>query len=358
MRILLLGEMSGVHNYLRTGLKALGHDVVLYSNGDGYKNIQSDGVLFENFSDSNWFSNYQRTYRDSVKRASEYTGFDVVSFISTRIYPTLINKKIMDIVKSNNGIVSLISGGNDYALFKAYKNGAFQYYFMDYDDVVSSQYTSNFLKAAAIKNVEEYMAAKSNIIIPVLYDYWIGYKGRTNLHSVIPQPIDLSRFEYRRNEIRDKIVIFHGITREKVKGTPFIRVALQRIQETYGNKVEVILNGRMPQDEYLAVMNRANIVVDQCCCYGYGINANQAMAMGKIVLASNSDENNAALGVVDNPVFRITPDSDQIYEQLKTVIDQSDIFPMLGEKSRKYVEDYHDCRTVAQRYIDAWAEKQ
>ena len=157
MKILLLGEMSGVHKYLRTGLRNLGHEVVLYSNGDGYKNIESDGRIFDLFNGSSWLANYKKTYDDAVEKAQRYKGYDVVSFMSTRIYPTMINRRIMDIVKENNKYVSLISGGNDYALYKAYKSGKFKYYFMDYDNSVSKQYSSNIFKALAIKNVEEYL---------------------------------------------------------------------------------------------------------------------------------------------------------------------------------------------------------
>ena len=41
MRILLLGEYSGVHYNLSVGLKALGHDVTLASGGDYWKAIES-----------------------------------------------------------------------------------------------------------------------------------------------------------------------------------------------------------------------------------------------------------------------------------------------------------------------------
>jgi len=42
MRILLVGEFSRLHNSLKEGLIALGHEVVLISNGDGFKNYPSD----------------------------------------------------------------------------------------------------------------------------------------------------------------------------------------------------------------------------------------------------------------------------------------------------------------------------
>ena len=42
MKILLLGEYSNVHNTLADGLRALGHEVTVASNGDFWKNYPRD----------------------------------------------------------------------------------------------------------------------------------------------------------------------------------------------------------------------------------------------------------------------------------------------------------------------------
>ena len=42
MRILLLGEYSRLHNSLKEGLVALGHEVVLVGDGDGFKDYPVD----------------------------------------------------------------------------------------------------------------------------------------------------------------------------------------------------------------------------------------------------------------------------------------------------------------------------
>lgn len=42
MRILLVGEYSNVHNTLAQGLRALGHEVCVISNGDFWKNYPRD----------------------------------------------------------------------------------------------------------------------------------------------------------------------------------------------------------------------------------------------------------------------------------------------------------------------------
>ena len=42
MKILLLGEYSNVHATLAKGLRALGHEVLVVSNGDFWKNYPRD----------------------------------------------------------------------------------------------------------------------------------------------------------------------------------------------------------------------------------------------------------------------------------------------------------------------------
>ena len=45
MRILLLGEYSGLHCSLADGLRALGHEVCVASDGCGWKNYPRDIAL-------------------------------------------------------------------------------------------------------------------------------------------------------------------------------------------------------------------------------------------------------------------------------------------------------------------------
>ena len=49
MKILLIGEFSRLHNSLKEGLMALGHEVILVNNGDGFKNFPADISIRANF---------------------------------------------------------------------------------------------------------------------------------------------------------------------------------------------------------------------------------------------------------------------------------------------------------------------
>ena len=51
MRILLIGEYSGLHNSLKEGLEKNGHEVTLIGSGDGFKkypmDINIESTIFE-----------------------------------------------------------------------------------------------------------------------------------------------------------------------------------------------------------------------------------------------------------------------------------------------------------------------
>ena len=50
MKILLVGEYSRLHNTLKEGLSALGHEVTIVGDGDGFKNFPVDVSIKPAFS--------------------------------------------------------------------------------------------------------------------------------------------------------------------------------------------------------------------------------------------------------------------------------------------------------------------
>ena len=95
MRILLIGEYSNLHNSLKVGLIANGHEVKLVSAEDGFKGFKSDFHLKDNnfnktpylisrlfkFFFGYYFSFYAKSYKFHLirKKLKEY---DVVQLIN------------------------------------------------------------------------------------------------------------------------------------------------------------------------------------------------------------------------------------------------------------------------------------
>ena len=353
MKVLLLGEYSSLHRYLKEGLQKIsGVEVELYANGDGWKNISgADGALFEWGKDK---LGKVKTLTSALRTAKAFKNYDVVQIINPQIYPSLINTKIIKKLKKNNKSISTVAAGYDYALLKAYNNFEFDYYMLQYDNYLENFYSKDSFSGREKIKSEEKVIKMSDIIIPSLYEYTLGYKNESKLANVIPFPINTDKIEYSDNVFGDKVVFFHGINREEAKGTAFIRKALEKLKSDYPDEVEVIIDGHMPFDKYVELMKRTNVVIDQCCSYGYGINACLAMAQGKVVMSGSRPETIAAFGVDKSPIFHIQPDIDQIYKQLVYILENKNNIGTWGIESRKYVENTHNYIKVARQYIDAW----
>ena len=188
----------------------------------------------------------------------------------------------------------------------------------------------------------------------MLYEYKIGYKNHPNAYHVIPQPINTKNIIYRNNIVKDKIFFFHGINREDFKGTPFIREAMTRLQNKYPSDVEILLDGHMPFDKYMDIITKANVVIDQCCGYGYGINACISMAQGRVVMAPAREETLQEFGINNCPIIHVKPDVDYIYNQMAGILERKNKITEIGYESRLYVESMHNYIEVAKQYIDAW----
>jgi glycosyltransferase involved in cell wall biosynthesis len=193
-----------------------------------------------------------------------------------------------------------------------------------------------------------------------MYEYAVAYRALQKSKSImifptIPLPIESADL-IPSNIIRSKIVIFHGLN-TSMKGSEFIIEALETIKSKYPDKVEVILDGKMPLNEYLELISRTNIVVDQCYGYSYGMNALYSMAMGKVVLSGNEPECEIEFGVKNIPIVNILPNAKDIEEKIEHLINNQSLIDDYSKRSIEFVNNFHNITVVAQQYIDIFNER-
>jgi glycosyltransferase involved in cell wall biosynthesis len=351
MKVLLLGEYSSFHRYLKEGLRELGVEVTLVANGDGWKQIPGCDIQLYNETKKG-LSLYIEKYIHIPYIVRKLKNYDVVQLINPRIFPDRINLGMIKRLIKMNKRVYLSACGGGYANVKAYLEHKFDYYPYDFDKFSLNVYDSN--TKFGRKNIKDAIFIENNVnmIIPILYEYSIGHIG--DVSNVIPAAINVDDIVYKRNDISDKIVFFHGLNGEDRKGTQFIRKAMELLKEKYPNDVEIIIDGHMPFEKYVKVLEKTNVVVDQCLTYGYGINACISMAQGKVVMAPCRSETLNAFGVSEAPIIHIEPNVDQIFSQMEYLVHNRNIIPDIGAESRKYVERLHDYKKVAAQYIEVW----
>jgi glycosyltransferase involved in cell wall biosynthesis len=192
-----------------------------------------------------------------------------------------------------------------------------------------------------------------NGYIPIWYEYAEPFRNHPKTLKTIRIPINAAKFEYTPNIVKDKIVFFHGRpSRPGAKGTAYIEEAFKRMKNRYGDIAEFHVAGGLPFKEYMSLVARTNVILDDTNSYSIAMNGLFSLAQGKIVLGGAEREGNEELGLMDNPVINIVPDVNQICEAIEFLIKNKDTFVELGKKGREFVERNHDFKEIARLYVN------
>jgi glycosyltransferase involved in cell wall biosynthesis len=191
-------------------------------------------------------------------------------------------------------------------------------------------------------------------IIPVMYEYEVAYRNHPKYLSTIPLSIATDKIRYTPNIVKDKIVVFHGLNRYGFKGTKIVEEAFETLSSRYPDDLELIIDGNLPLDEYLELISRVNIIIDQVFSYSCGMNALYSLAMGKVVFGGAEPDSLESLNIDSSPVVNIKPEAEDIVKKVEYFLQNREKIEKLGYKSRRFVERYHDSEVVARQYLDIW----
>lgn len=337
MKILLIGEFSGVHNNLKRELKRLGHQVVLAAGGDGYRGFgyNIDLKPFKRFRPFNQLFNTVHILLNIHKLC----GYDIVQFITPFVFPTPFLWLGLHrlIIKKNNKKVYYVCGGDpDLLSIK----GMFKYF---PHDESSAKYTHLKIR------YNKWFIGNVDRIIPSMYEYGMNHRNNPQCISHIKLPIVLEEIKVS-NGFSEQVRILHGVTRSNVKGSQYIINAMKRIEEDFGDEVEITIVERLPFTVYTKILERNDVLIDQCKSYSYGMNALIAMSKGLVVLSGSEPEALDYLEVEDCPVINIIPDENQIYSVLSKLIQERSSLTEIKKKSISFVTKYHNAEVIAHNF--------
>lgn len=347
MKILLLGEYSGLHKNLALGLRELGHDVQVMSEGDGWKNITSD-IQLPSLSGLSYWNKLKAIFIYN-KIFFTLPKYDVVHIINPRVFYTPYKIFTLFYLFFKHRKVFLSGAGEDTYYYKYGYNKLFRYWFYSDLDVLPSY---KGIRKVWFNSIQQYIEKRIISFIPSGCEYKLAWEkySKVKIADFIPMALHIDE-KPLIGKTNNKIVFFHGLNRDDVKGTKFITKALKQLEQEYPKEVEVIIEGGLPLDEYLKVLNKADVVLDQCKSYGYGMNALYAMSLGKVVMSGAEPECIANMPVDTVPVINIKPDVAQIYDQLVKIVNKKAQLVTLKNDSFDYVNKYHNPIAVAQAYV-------
>ncbi len=380
MKILLVGEYSRLHNSLKEGLIALGHEVTIVGSGDCFKNFPVDYSIaaktissFFLFRFANKLSlkllkinleDIERGFRFK-KLLPKLKNYDVVQLINSdaiETFPVFSIYLLKKLFHQNKKIFLLICGDEtpiiDFLLQKKLKYSILSPLFKNSKLKNYYQYTLKYTSKKYRKLYDFVLLNCDGILVSDL-DYKIPMEQTKTQFFFIANPINIDTIKYLENPILDKINIFHGVNNSSSvkKGNDYFEKALEIIQNKYPEKVEIINTQNIPYDVYINSYNKSHILLDQVFSFDQGYNALEAMAKGKVVFTGAETEFMKHYNLKDKVCINALPDLNYLIRELVYLIENPNEIIAIGKRARVFIEQSHNYIKVATKYLEIWNNK-
>ena len=368
MRVLLIGEFSGLHTNLMKGLIELGCRVDMISYGDTFKKIGA-GI---NVSSAKQFpfslleNELNIPFKNLVQGLDKY---DVVQFVNPLVTHTRLQIALGSLRINNELILRLmekakksflLAAGDDHYYFNAIENNLFKYnpikdalkYDMPYYKRWFSQCWSNEILREWNKQLVSYV----NGVIPCAYEYDISYTfaGIKNKKNYIPFPFDINSVPYKDNCLKDKLKVVHGLNRYGFKGTKFVESAFNDLRKYPNINCEIL--ERLSYVEFCKRIQNSNVVIDQLNSYSYAYTAINALAMGKVIITGcESDFLNKYNIEKCASIINGIPESNDLVKIIREISSDSYSLGVRGAEGRDFINTHHNYISIAKKYLETWS---
>ncbi len=371
MKILLIGEASFLHNTLKKGLVERGHRVTTMSDGNGWHDAPRDIDLRR---DWRWGKlGGLRVVWQLLRHLPQLCGNDVVQIHNYQFVPLMYrwNTLLLRFLKLTNRRVVKGCFGDDPQIFRRQAQGVPAY---------SDTYWSGQLQNAdqhrdRIAEVVEHGAEASwrkttrmaDALVACLYEYWLDYNEppyAAKLHY-IPLPIECEEMlRWCDGEMvkcvgndapSHPLTILIGLQpkRDFMKGAMKIAAFVEEVARRHPGKVQIKYVEGVPYDEYMHLLAKADVLVDQLYSYTPSMNSLAAMARGTVVIGGGEEEYYEFIGEDTlRPIINVRPDvpDEENIAAIERALFTDGTLERMAQESIQFVHKYHDYRHVAEQY--------
>ena len=357
MKILLLGELSGVHQELSRALRSAGNDVTIGHSRMANPGFESNIPFFCPPPGPMSHVARARSVASQLFHAPRMTGFDIVQLITPKFFDWRLHRAMLGYLKRANRRLVLINTSctSDYhrrVAELAYSPCA---HCKQFD--LKSQ---NCLYDRDDERRAEAIAfTAADAIVATQYEYGLSLQDTVFADKLVAIGLPIDTIIHRPAPLPafSPVRIWYGETRFGFKGGGFIKPALDRLASgPLKERVEVVQTGRMAFDDYLAFLDSVHIVIDQASTYGAGMNAYYGLARGRVILSGAEPEALAFHGIApsENPMINIRPDADMIHDTLASLLENPAMLEEIGRRSSAFAERYHSADVIAGHYLSLY----
>lgn len=377
MRILLVGEFSNAHNNLAQGLRDLGHEVTVASNGNRWLGYKRDINLLRIIENG---AGLGVKIRNILHLAAFLTrlclalprmrGYDVVQLINPVFFDLKPERLFWfyRYLRRHNKVMVLGVYGTDYYYLDAMMNRHLLRYSAYHGGDEREQEVNRHLRTeewykSAKASLNQEIARDCDAIVACCYEYWLPYKetadtdysGRLLREKLffVPLPIiTLNTTDHNSGaSLHDRpLQVFIGVSsiRATFKGADIMVRAAADLAGRYPERIVINKVENVPFATYQKIMASSDVVIDQIYSYGPGMNALLAMSEGKIVIGGGEPEHYEMIGESEcKPIINTEPTYDSLYRALESLVLHPERIPELKRLSREYVIRNHNHVNVA-----------
>lgn len=361
MRILLLGEYSNVHATLARGLRQLGHQVLVASNGDFWKDYPRDIDISR---PTGPFGGV-RLALNLLSRLHQFRGFDVVQLINPMFVELKAERclRLYRWLRRHNRHVLLCAFGMDYYWvsqcreLKPLRYSDFNLGDRLRTDPVAMREVADWVGTAK-QTLNETIATDADAIVSGLYEYDVCYRPLFPQKTrFIPFPIVADSAKPHLHQPGTPVRLFIGLSRERsrYKGTDIMLQAAEAVKQKYPDRVELRVARGVPFSQYRQMMLGSDAILDQLYSYTPSMNSLEAMSHGIMCIGGGEPEGYEIIGEKElRPIINVLPSYESVFSQIEQLVLNDDRLPLLQEQSQEYIRRHHDHLKVARQYEELY----
>lgn len=364
-KILLMADYSNFHNTLAKGLRNLGCDVTVISDGSNFMECDRDiditrkpgklgGLLFA-----------ARLYGPLH---SKLKGYDIVSFRNPdflELKPQRILWFFQRMMRENKScFLSAIS--MDVPFFDMLESPdsplAYSEWFIHGKPnrlLLEDRKQWDSWHAPNMMRLHNYFYDHVDGAVSSLYEYHLSIKKRFSEDKIAygGMPIDVENIPFKEINNPEKVRIFLGRDRRRKlqKGSDLLEIAAKNVISKHPGKAELVLIENRPRQEYMEIMQSCHILLDQIYSYTPATMALEGMASGLVAVSGAEPEFYDFIGETENfPVINAPIDLEKLENVIEEVVLHPESLNERGKRSREFVCKHHNIDKVASNFLNHW----
>ncbi len=369
LKILLLGDYSNCHRTLATGLRQLGCEVTVASNGTWWMQTDRDvdisrrpgklgGLLF--------YLKMQQLLRGRL------SGFDVVAVHDPQfcqLKPSRL-RKLFRLLRERNRSVFLTAMSTDIAFLDMLEaaDSPLRYSEWFVDGLPARMNAADPQQWAdwhtpELVDYQNYVFDNLDGAVSVLYEYHLGMVRRLGAEKAAYGGLPIATSEYepvRLPEHPGKVRFFLGRDRGRklMKGSDYLEQAAKAVVAKYPDRAELQIVENIPFAQFKERLRNAHVVLDQIYSYTPATTALMAMAYGLNVVSGGEAEYYDFIGEQTNrPIINAPLSVEELTSTLETIVLHPEEIAQRGRQSRRFVVKHNDAATVAARFLAFWQKR-